>query len=144
MSVRILEVLWCEPIVVVPLLLPSQNTPSVSRLPSSSKVGPSFVLFTLLFSCKWANIASPEVNPKPELAALGMSVLGPFYLSSVHTPTRENNIQSKDPIPAVTLCRDSGLLNIYSVNLFISLLTVQGKPNKAPCLSQLLLIQRFM
>lgn len=31
-------------------------------------------------------------------------------------------------------CRDSGLLNVYSANLFISLLTVQGKPNKVPCL----------
>lgn len=37
-------------------------------------------------------------------------------------------------IPKARLCRDSGPLNIYSVNLFISLLTVQGKPNKAPCL----------
>lgn len=37
-------------------------------------------------------------------------------------------------IPKASLCRDSGLLTICSVNLFISLLTVQGKPNKAPCL----------
>lgn len=40
----------------------------------------------------------------------------------------------QDLAPMGSLCRDSGLLNIYSANLSISLLTVQGKPNKAPCL----------
>lgn len=126
----------------------ASNTPSITRSPPPPGRNP--VLFSLLFSCKWANRVSPEVHPQPGLATLCISILGSFYLSfsSIHIPTREATSKARmnqDLDPVATLCRDSGLLNVYSVNPLISLLIVQGKPNKVPCLSQLLLIQgRFM
>lgn len=124
------------------------STSSGALLPSHSPHLPlrhKSIFFQFTFSCKWTNRVSPEAHPQPGLATFCISILGSFYLSfsSVHIATREATSKTRmkqDLVPATTLCRDSGLLSIYSVNPLISLLIVQGKPNKVPCLSQLLLI----
>lgn len=142
--VRLLRHCGYEPMKVLTQLLSGQEQSLHLTVTTILQSG-NPVLLILLFSCKCTNEGSPEGKLYQEFATLcnfNIGVLLPF--SSICSPTRETISKARmwqDLITVATLCRDSGLLNIYSVNLLISLLIVQGKPNKGPCLSQLLLMQ---
>lgn len=107
------------PRAVFPLLLSHRAfCPSPSSL-----FPPKTVSLHLLLSRKYTNRDSPEVDQRPTRTR-----------SSLIFKKRQHERMWQGLIPKARLWRDSGLVNIYSVNLFISLLTVQGKANKAPCL----------